>query len=531
MYRVLIVDDEPLIARGMQRALERLEFFSAEIACNAAEAIDRLSSSDIDAMLLDINMPGMSGLELLKLLSERGSVIPTVIISGYEEFDYAQRAMADGAMDYLLKPVSPKDVASVGMRLYERLEEERRAREEDREIRAFVSAQRDTVKQRLLEDILSGSVDQTLLDELRRFYSLDLRGDYYTTIVVRMTRLDYASDGPDSSRCVACVRAEIERAFEAVPEAILFPMENAGFVLIISATEPFDPVFLDTLLRRVADATESIPGIEVFIGRGDEVRGIEAVSESYQSALDALDYHSMFAHERVYTFSDFHRDPPFTALQRQLTRLDDDLRHLRFDAALMQLEGYFGELSRYINATNTRQAMFLLNRLVCIVLGAMLENGLMIQELPLNRLMAEEEATPGLADKLSIWAKSMLAIIKRETVQACREDNRGAAQRVRAHVRAHYTESCLSVNSISSSLGYSPNYLGNAFKREYGDSINDFINRCRVEAAADLIRGTDRRIYDIAFAVGFSDEHYFSRTFKRYIGISPSDYRSGRNSE
>ena len=527
MYRVLIVDDEPLIARGMQRAIERLEFFTAETAFSGAEAMDRLDRGGVDAMLLDINMPGMSGLDVLKRLSERGSVPPTVIISGYEDFDFAKRAMTSGAIDYLLKPVSPRDVAAIGMRLYERLEADRRAREEDRELRAFVSAQRDVIKQRLLADILSGSVDPSSLEEYRRFYGLDLRGEYCTAAIVRVARRDYAMGELDFQTAIARARAQIERVFEEVPEAILFNMENARFALIISATEPFDAAFLDALLERTADAVEAVGGIEVFIGRGEEVRGLAAIGESYQGALDAMDYRAMFAHERVYAISDFHRDPAFNQLQRQLTRLDEALRHLRFDDADALLESFHGELSARTGGLTDRQAAFLLNRLSCVVMGAMLENGLMTPEPALKDPLSPGDGVAGLEDRMYIWARSMLEAIRRETLRAFREKNRGAAQRVWEHVRAHYAESDLNVNGISAALGYSPNCLGNAFKREYGDSINEFINRCRVEAAEALIRGSDRRIYDIAFAVGFNDEHYFSRTFKRYAGCSPSEYRSG----
>ncbi len=404
MYRILIVDDEPLIANGMQRVIERLDFFKAEKAFSGPEAMDRLACGDIDAILLDINMPGMSGLELLKRLSERGEVPLTVIISGYDKFDFAKQAMTAGAMDYLLKPVSPRDVAAICRRIYEKLEAARRVREEDQKLREFVSSQRDVIKQRLLADILNGSVDRAFLQQFRHFYGFDLRGEYYTVAVVRISRTNYTMDELEFQTAIARVYTQIKQIFEKVPEAILFNMENACFVLIISATEPFDVMFLDALLGQAADALEPIQGIEAFIGRGEEVYGLGGVEEAYQSALDAMDYKAMSARERK---------------------------------------------------------------------------------------------------------------------------NHGAAHKVWEHVKAHYAESDLSVNSISSALGYSPNYLGNAFKREYGDSINDFINRCRVKAAAALIRGTDRRIYDIAFTVGFNDDNYFSRIFKRYAGCSPSDYRNG----
>ena len=122
MYRLLVADDESLIVRGVCRTLGRLGMFEIEWALNGKDAWEILERKQTDAMLLDINMPDIDGITLLKKLSEIDADVETVIISGYEAFDYAQEALWYGALDYLLKPLTPKDVEAVGIKLYERLE-------------------------------------------------------------------------------------------------------------------------------------------------------------------------------------------------------------------------------------------------------------------------------------------------------------------------------------------------------------------------------------------------------------------------
>lgn len=105
------------------------------------------------------------------------------------------------------------------------------------------------------------------------------------------------------------------------------------------------------------------------------------------------------------------------------------------------------------------------------------------------------------------------------------EEPRSAAEQARRAIDKGFANAELGVNNLSKKLGYSPNYLGNAFKRAYGFTVADYIGRVRVAEAKRLMDQTDLMVYEIAFRVGFGDQHYFSRAFKKYAGVTPSEYR------
>ena len=132
MFTMLVVDDERLLAEGMRRIIDETGLFRAFVARSGAEALSVIDAKRIDAMLLDIAMPEMNGIELMKRLKERPHRPATIIISGYEEFDYAKEALSYGAVDYVLKPVVPEDVRQMATRLHtlvsEREENERLVR-------------------------------------------------------------------------------------------------------------------------------------------------------------------------------------------------------------------------------------------------------------------------------------------------------------------------------------------------------------------------------------------------------------------
>ena len=144
MDKVLVVDDEKLICEGMRRALEGLALFQVHTAASGLEALKLLETEDIQGMLLDIAMPDMDGLELMRRLSQRPERPFTMIISGYEEFAYAQQALTYGAVDYVLKPVDAEDVARMGLRLYQLIQDRRARREHTEKMHQFVLEQAET---------------------------------------------------------------------------------------------------------------------------------------------------------------------------------------------------------------------------------------------------------------------------------------------------------------------------------------------------------------------------------------------------
>ncbi len=524
MYRMLIVDDENLIAQGMQRAIARTELFETEIAFNGASACERIQAGGIDAMLLDINMPDMNGIELLQKLHESGISLPTVIISGYEEFDYAQLAMRYGAIDYILKPISPADVSSIGQKLFDLLEENARKARENEALYQFVRSQRDVIKQKMLSDILDGTIDSSRLDELRRLYGVDLRGNYFTCALILICRIANTLSEMDFQVALRRAGQEIERVLADVPGANLFNMENARYVLLIASAVPLDALKMEKLLSDTARALAEIAGVEAFIGKGEQVRGLEHVCDSYHAANSAIDLRAVFQSERIFIIEDYRKNTAFNQAQRLIEAMETHARRLDCD----QAEAELTQLATLVldNASfNEMQLSFIGCRIASTLMSVMLENDVMLTESVMKELLFPGVRTAAQCARFCARAVAAFDMLRKDIPKTYRDQNRSLSHRAADYIRAHFAEPNLSVNRIASEMNYSANYLGNAFKREYGENINDYLNKYRVEQAKRLMNESDMRVYEIAFAVGFNDQHYFSRTFRRIAGVSPSEYR------
>ena len=122
MFKLLVVEDEDNIREGIVETIELCsKIFKVFSACNGIEALNLIQNEKIDAMILDIKMPKLDGIELLKILSSKNIDIKTIILSGYDQFDYAKSALEYGAIDYILKPIKPSNITI----MIEKLKEER----------------------------------------------------------------------------------------------------------------------------------------------------------------------------------------------------------------------------------------------------------------------------------------------------------------------------------------------------------------------------------------------------------------------
>lgn len=266
-------------------------------------------------------------------------------------------------------------------------------------------------------------------------------------------------------------------------------------------------------------------GLKCYVGKGDQVRGLNNLSASYVHANEALDYRALFGSGVVYDIGDYRKNPQVLGLSATLEEIQGHLRFQRFDQAETGVRAIFQRLGQ--RGLTQGQIRFFTLRLMLVLSGILVENGMdapegFWQDVLTVRGQLNQRTLP----RVQARALHMLEAARRALQRDYSEQHRRLAQQVKEHIQAHYADNRLSVNHLSALFNYSPNYLGNVFKRAYGVSVNDYINQYRVGQAKALMDETHMKVYEIAFQVGFNDQPYFSKIFKKYQGVSPTEYRS-----
>ena len=186
MYKVLLVDDEALIREAISENTRWKELgYELMGTCkNGREAIERLDQEEADLVLTDICMPYVDGMELTRYLYEKHKGVKVIIISGYDDFEYAKTAVKYQVMDYILKPITAKELAQTLTRVKEKLDEERFQRSDMKRIRGAYMSNLPILRGRFLNSLLMGNVGAQEIQEKLKDYKIRLDGKYFMTALV-----------------------------------------------------------------------------------------------------------------------------------------------------------------------------------------------------------------------------------------------------------------------------------------------------------------------------------------------------------
>ncbi|MBO9611017.1 MAG: response regulator transcription factor [Paenibacillaceae bacterium] len=503
MYNVMIVDDEDKIRRGIRTIVPwpELGFTVQDDAASAMEALKRMEAEGPpDVVLTDIRMPLMDGIALLEQIKQRYEGVEVMILSGYDYFEYAQKALELGAFDYILKPTKLPELTAKFRRLKETLDRRNR---DKRLIERGASEERERTVRRLLfgpeeaatdaVEAFSGSDPFVLVIQLQGFPDDNTIAEAKRLLAGELDRRGMLPPVIDDSRRLAVVGAD-EQATRLAGE-LLHVLQQAGLRAAIGiggpaagpggvrdacreaaaaasrsffrgfgAVIPYDPRFADN--ERPAYPQEAEKRLAEAIDRGDRTAVSRAIGELFATAFD---------NERL--------EP-------------EQVRAICLELVLL--------LSRHFKSLSERIVeLFDEDRL-------------------LHARLAEFETLAQLKDGL--LASFMLVI---DCVLDSRDNSHSRiVKAIRKIVAERYREP-LSLQTIAHSLFMNPDYVSRLFRKETGLGFVDYLNEYRIERAKELLNDITVKSYEVGYWVGYQNPNYFSKIFKKVTGKSVTDYREG----
>lgn len=492
--RILIVEDEVKIRRGLAALIARQT--DNEIvgeAKNGKEGLELIQQTNPDLVITDVRMPEMDGLEMLEALSERQIKVHCVILSGYSEFEYAKKAIRYGVDDYLLKPLAPEDIIGLLHKIRVKLAQE--------------SKQQSDIAQRILWNRLYGEAQdadvQTDMRELNMepecsYYLLSGYGwdtlpaerrEWQNRILMSESLRKYADMHCclfDETRELVCILPE-----EAVPaycsELSWYLQRTEKKWIWARAAIP--------AFGRLHETMELIHTLYLYAQKGSTI-----VTEA-----DMADF----------------SPEPFSYPDD----LEGKLRAALYHEDIRLLEQYFADFqdAMWKKAFPPQQVKDSYVRLVHRMLHWIEDAG---------KNTYEKLEPLHYANKISrVYRREEMDRILEEILHELKngmehkEDiSNYAIKKAIAYIRMHYAEN-ISLEEIADRLDITPEYLSTLFNREVGINFSGFLRDFRLSHAKRLLKGTDKKVYEIAQEVGYPDSKYFNRVFKENVGVSPREFR------
>ena len=480
MNDVLLVDDEITVLDSLINSLDWAEFGFKHVltAQSAQEAMRLMKEHPVDLLLLDILMPGMNGLEMLKTVRSRYPNIHCVLISAHSKFEYAQEAIRLNVENYLLKPVDLNELRETVYRAVENI---------NQDSESF----HNLFERNVLERWLYGRITADELVEHSRFTSYNVLMRRYFTLCVHGIN---QAEGPLHAAASA-VQAQYP-AYELLSD------ENEGFLL----TGGRD-ITWQTLSQLLAHTASVFPGLVVSCGSC--ANGSGEVSKSLADAKHVQEY------ARLANFKGFlaYDDVPWDMLTvEQLSSLGDAL-------SAQEQEKKVYEWAVAALGDNTENSP-LIRRLYALTGLAMLESRKEMLNQDLKLPVLEPPYTLNSLQKTLKKAVSVLAAAQQKETM----DYSPVIQRVIHYINENLTGS-LSIKQFCAQSKTNAAYIGRLFKEEMGMYFSDYVSVLRIRKAKLLLESSNQSVGDIARQVGIYDVSYFTQCFKKQERMSPTQYR------
>ncbi|MGN7457055.1 response regulator [Paenibacillus pasadenensis] len=530
MYRVLLVDDEPFIVEGLQDALD-WSSFELEVAGTAGSgraALELLRSRPVDLLVTDITMPGMSGLELIREARRLLPELKVIILSGYNEFDYLKEGMSLGIENYLLKPVNFQELRSTLSAAVAKLSAAPPG------TAALSPEEKGILRDRILFRWMRGDIDPVELGQRAELLGLRLGRPWLCAAAARHS----ASGGAQARRLVDEALGERDaplRFSDLDGDEVLLFLADSAVAARRQAREALERLAAADAARSRgdADADSAAPGeaaisapVRFSLGTAERIGELE--QRSYAFAKKAQDYHLLHSGSPILDAAELPPSPGASDqpleiggddYSRWLLARDTEALFARIDADFLALQQREGATPELLQSAAIELVVAFRLELRDMKGGEQSQEVLFQFKKTLDRI-SRASALAELTDAVKASAHFTMELLQRS-------DRVPIVSQVVQHVAERYAEP-LSLKTLGAIYHIHPAYLGQLFAKETGAGFTDYLNRYRIERAKERLKATDDKVADISQEVGYVETGYFYKQFKKYVGISPNEYRELR---
>jgi len=512
---ILVADDEHLVRKGIRHLLASQPGYRVVAdAANGEEALQKARELKPNIIILDVKMPVMDGLETLKQLNKLSPGSKTIILSGHNDFTFAQKALKFGANDYLLKPTNLQELMAA-------LDKAKTHILEEKDTQASLSSGMSAITEQFYLSLLRNEFQGVDISE--KLESLDVRENSASVLLISYDeryRLQSEKSEQEYRRLCLDLKQRIKTYLgtEIRPEIPVLHLDYMECVVVHFSSLPSEAKELaELILNNVA----SEHPFTVAVGTE---RSIPLIHESYRDAREKIKNRLLIGGRRVIceaagASEEYPQYPE--EIENRITRAIRFGDCVQVKAAVRKM---FDEVAPHLSSpTAWAHLSYHLLELAYSVLAD-------LEVFSAERISFFEKsgeiANLTSAEDMHFFVARNLA----EIASLICSMNTGPSIAIRkaiSYINDNYTNR-ISLQEVAQYTCLSPNYLSQLFKQETGKSFLEYMTQCRVEAAKKLLVQSNLTISEIAFKLGYDMPSYFSEVFKKSEGITPSQYRKGR---
>ena len=530
MPRVFLVEDESTIRSTLRDTVPwgQLGYEFVGEATDGEMALPLIGSTHPDVLITDIKMPFMDGLSLSKLVLKEFPNTKIIIISGYDDFEYARQAIEIGVEQYLLKPITKANLMKVLREVKEKIELEQEQRNYQAQFQRDSQEYEQFARRSFMEQVVAGKLSVQQIYEDAGRLGLELKAQSYCIAL-------FSAMGETYSDTDARVREDLLGHFMKHPEYLLLRWNLTTYMLLIMGEKNRMDSYIQSCIAAITNRYSVYDGQKSWYAAVGMTAGrLSQLPECYEDVSRLWAYRYIQPDTHVLT-SETVKTPDAGTANSDLENFDvnkfnqEILLEIMRSAAPEEIPNIISEflldISEAVRSQPFCHYVMLSTRFTAIqfVTSLGVKQEKLLEDVTCQDLM---EQTVEMQDLRRYMSEFLMQAVK---IRIARSANqyKDILGRAVDYIDAHFTDDSLSLNMVAKEVNISANYLSAVFSQEMKSTFVEYVTSKRMAKAKELLRTTDKHSGEIALEVGYKDPHYFSFLFKKTQGLTTREYRSG----
>lgn len=535
--KVFLVEDEMVIRRGIKNSIdwEKEGYIFCGEASDGELAYPMIIKEKPDILITDIRMPFMDGLELCKLVKKELPNIKILILSGYDEFDYAKEAIRLGVTEYLLKPISSGKLLEALNGVSESI---RREKEDKDLVRKYMEEMRENTeheKQKFFEQMIAGNLSMADALETGKKCEMNLSAGMYNLLLFRFT---LGKENRKSGELLGEAEYAIEKLTERLEYVFEFQRGVEGWAFLLMAdNEEQMSERVKELSKDLEEIMKNYSTIAYFGGIGQPVARLRELEESFREAERALAARFTMELNRIISVEDIRMAQnvdtlddieitSFGEIEKTRTMLEKFLNNGAEDEIDEFVDVYINELPEE-NLKSVLMRQYIIMDAYIVMMSFCekiegIEGEMQAQSEELKNSMKTIQTLEEIKNYIRMLLKKIIGV--RDTISGRRYSD--IIEIAKDQIRKTYMSDEISLNTIAAEVGMSPSYFSSIFSKEMGKTFVEYLTEIRMDRAKELLMCSSMKTSEIGYEVGYKDPHYFSYIFKKTQNCTPKEFRA-----
>ena len=506
MLRVILIDDEPIIREGLKTIIdwEAQGYTICGEAANGLEGLEKICQMRPDLAIVDIKMPLMDGLLMVKELKTRDVPCEYIILSAYSDFKFAQSAIDLGIGSYILKPIEQTE-------LIEKIIKIRDGILSRKQTKHYMELSVSLSKNKIIQNLVLGQPSTSGSDKQYDLYGLDFPWKTYQVGLIEFSKKAY-----EATEMRIKLENEVESFIASYDLGYVFTIDRYVGILFRNIAYP-------RVLSDLHGRMEQVCGADVTLSLGTLANNMESVTASYQAACRLIEKKFIYGYKKIITGKEAVKASKTGDSIWDIDSIIEELYSAMDVENNARINDLLEDIRNYFMRTESEEALIKIDysNIYTAVISRLTGNNETIRSFMSDR----QEILSEICNKTSLqelhgYIKYVLIAVSDELSKLRPCD---PVKKILDYIDRNYSQE-LKLEGLAGLFHYNSAYLGKLIRAKTGVQFSTYLDNVRIEKAKKLLK-EDLKVYEVAQMTGYRYLDYFYKKFKKHVGVSPTDYK------